>query len=95
MYFFQNDNYPMQYCQINCLAREEIFVSVLMVLAWWDQLQSSDEEEPAEEEAEATRLQQQMAASLRPEDYEIDEVESEMSDEEDTLEVTLSMMVLL
>lgn len=66
-----------------------------MVLAWWDQLQSSDEEEPAEEEAEATRLQQQMAASLRPEDYEIDEVESEMSDEEETLEVTLSMLVLL
>lgn len=81
--------------QINCLAREELFVSVLMVLAWWDQLQSSDEEEPAEEEAEATRLQQQMAASLRPEDYEIDEVESEMSDEEETLEVTLSMLVLL
>lgn len=71
-----------------------------MVLAWWDQLQSSDEEEPAEEEAEATRLQQQMAASLRPEDYEIDEVESEMSDEEETLEViltliTVSMLVLL
>jgi U3 small nucleolar RNA-associated protein 3 len=70
-----------------------------MVLAWWDQLQSSDEEEPAEEEAEATRLQQQMAASLRPEDYEIDEVESEMSDE-DTLEViltlvTVSILVLL
>lgn len=70
-----------------------------MVLAWWNQLQSSDEEEPAEEEAEATRLQQQMAASLRPEDYEIDEVESEMSDE-DTLEViltlvTVSILVLL
>lgn len=86
--------------QINCLAREELFASVLMVLAWWDQLQSSDEEEPAEEEAEATRLQQQMAASLRPEDYEIDEVESEMSDEEETLEViltliTVSMLVLL
>lgn len=86
--------------QIICLAREELFVSVLMVLAWWDQLQSSDEEEPAEEEAEATRLQQQMAASLRPEDYEIDEVESEMSDEEDTLEVilifvTVSILVLL
>jgi hypothetical protein len=64
-----------------------------MVLAWWNQLQSSDEEEPAEEEAEATRLQQQMAASLRPEDYEIDEVESEMSDE-DTLEVILTLVTV-
>lgn len=37
-------------------------------------------------------MQQQMAASLRPEDYEIDEVESEMSDEEDTLEVILTLV---
>lgn len=37
------------------------------------ELQSSDEEAPAEEEAEALRLQRLKAESLRPEDFELDE----------------------
>eukprot|EP00246_Nothoceros_aenigmaticus_P009123 TRINITY_DN24450_c0_g1_i1.p1 TRINITY_DN24450_c0_g1~~TRINITY_DN24450_c0_g1_i1.p1 ORF type:complete len:710 (-),score=206.06 TRINITY_DN24450_c0_g1_i1:81-2012(-) len=40
------------------------------------ELQSSDEEAPAEEEAEALKLQKKLAESLRPEDFEQDEEES-------------------
>ncbi|KAL3687632.1 hypothetical protein R1sor_013941 [Riccia sorocarpa] len=50
------------------------------------ELQSSDEEAPAEEEAEVLRLQRKAAASLRPEDYEQDDDDEESSDEEDTLQ---------
>jgi hypothetical protein len=45
------------------------------------QLQSSDEEAPAEEEAEALRLQRLKAASLRPEDFEFSDQEDDMADE--------------
>ncbi|CAM6118645.1 unnamed protein product [Calypogeia fissa] len=49
------------------------------------EIQSDDEEAPAEEEAEVLRLQRKAAASLRPEDYEQDDDE-ESDDGEDTLE---------
>ncbi|KAJ7534374.1 hypothetical protein O6H91_13G091500 [Diphasiastrum complanatum] len=53
------------------------------------ELQSSDEEAPAEEEAEVRRLQQKMAASLRPEDFEQDEDDADQEEfekGEETLE---------
>jgi len=51
------------------------------------ELQSSDEEAPAEEEAEALRLQKEMAASLRPEDYDVSDTESDdNSEKEETFE---------
>ncbi|CAK9220741.1 unnamed protein product [Sphagnum troendelagicum] len=51
------------------------------------ELQSSDEEAPAEEEAEALRLQKEMAASLRPEDYDVSDTESDDdSEKEETFE---------
>ncbi|MCO5562140.1 hypothetical protein L7F22_015766 [Adiantum nelumboides] len=43
------------------------------------ELLSSDEEAPAEEEAEALRLQRQMAEKLRPEDFEFDIDDDEKS----------------
>jgi hypothetical protein len=52
-------------------------------------LQSSDEEAPAEEEAEALRLQKEMAASLRPEDYDVSDTESDDNSEEETFEVMI------
>jgi hypothetical protein len=53
-------------------------------------LQSSDEEAPAEEEAEALRLQKEMAASLRPEDYDVSDTESDdNSEKEETFEVMI------
>jgi U3 small nucleolar RNA-associated protein 3 len=56
----------------------------------WFQLQSSDEEAPAEEEAEALRLQKEMAASLRPEDYDVSDTESDdNSEKEETFEVMI------
>lgn len=51
------------------------------------QLQSSDEEAPAEEEAEVLRLQRKAAAALRPEDYEQDDEDDESSGGEETLQV--------
>lgn len=47
------------------------------------ELLSSDEEAPAEEEAEALRLQRQMAEKLRPEDFDLDMEDDEKSAEED------------
>ena len=44
------------------------------------QLQSSDEEAPVEEEAEALRLQRLKAASLRPEDFELSDEEDDVAD---------------
>eukprot|EP00850_Spirogloea_muscicola_P012625 SM000082S22867 [mRNA] locus=s82:298697:302736:- [translate_table: standard] len=44
------------------------------------QLQSSDEEAPAEEEAEVRRLQRRAAARLRPEDFELGEEEEDIDD---------------
>eukprot|EP00850_Spirogloea_muscicola_P009950 SM000057S18380 [mRNA] locus=s57:229161:234186:- [translate_table: standard] len=44
------------------------------------QLQSSDEEAPAEEEAEVRRLQRRAAARLRPEDFELGEDEEDIDD---------------
>lgn len=53
-------------------------------------MQSSDEEAPAEEEAEALRLQKEMAASLRPEDYDVSDTESDdNSEKEETFEVMI------
>jgi hypothetical protein len=52
-------------------------------------LQSSDEEAPAEEEAEALRLQKEMAASLRPEDYDVSDTESDDNSEKETFEVMI------
>ncbi len=52
-------------------------------------MQSSDEEAPAEEEAEALRLQKEMAASLRPEDYDVSDTESDDNSEEETFEVMI------
>ncbi|KAI5057259.1 hypothetical protein GOP47_0027274 [Adiantum capillus-veneris] len=46
------------------------------------ELLSSDEEVPAEEEAEALRLQRQMAEKLRPEDFDLDLDEEENSAKE-------------
>ena len=57
------------------------------------QLQSSDEEAPAEEEAEALRLQRLKAASLRPEDFELSDEEDEVADEnERSLQVCYLIM---
>jgi U3 small nucleolar RNA-associated protein 3 len=53
------------------------------------ELQSSDEEAPAEEEAEALRLQKEMAASLRPEDYDVSDTESDDNSEKETFEVMI------
>ncbi|KAL2629616.1 hypothetical protein R1flu_014302 [Riccia fluitans] len=50
------------------------------------ELQSSDEEAPAEEEAEVLRLQRKAAASLRPEDYEQEDEDENSSEEEETLQ---------
>ncbi|BBN09238.1 U3 small nucleolar ribonucleoprotein protein LCP5 [Marchantia polymorpha subsp. ruderalis] len=50
------------------------------------ELQSSDEEAPAEEEAEVLRLQRKAAAALRPEDYEQDDEDDESSGGEETLQ---------
>lgn len=62
-------------------------------------MQSSDEEAPGEEEEEVRRLQQVMAASLRPEDYEVEDsegdAEEDKSDREETLEVKLLLILLL
>ena len=44
------------------------------------QLQSSDEEAPVEEEAEALRLQRLKAASLRPEDFELSDEDDDGAD---------------
>ncbi len=52
-------------------------------------MQSSDEEAPAEEEAEALRLQKEMAASLRPEDYDVSDTESDDNSEKETFEVMI------
>ncbi|KAK6930478.1 Sas10 C-terminal domain [Dillenia turbinata] len=50
------------------------------------ELQSSDEEEPAEEEAEVLRLQKERAKALSMEDYGIDDASLGESDREPTLE---------
>lgn len=58
------------------------------------EIQSSDEELPAEEEAEVLRLQRKKAESLRPEDFGIDEDEEDASDSDsDAHEETLQEAV--
>lgn len=53
------------------------------------ELQSSDEELPAEEEAEVLRLQREKAKSLSMEDFGLDDVSQEDSDGEPTMEEIL------
>lgn len=51
-------------------------------------LQSSDEELPAEEEAEVMRLQREKAKILSMEDFGIEDVDQDESDEEPTMGVS-------
>jgi len=61
------------------------------------QIQSSDEELPAVEEAEVLRLQRKKAESFRPEDFGLDEDEEDESNvdsdvHEETLQVSLQFL---
>ena len=58
-------------------------------------LQSSDEEQPAEEEAEVLRLQKEKAKSLSMEDFGLEDFSQDESDGEPTLEVGFHMILLL
>ena len=53
------------------------------------QLQSSDEDTPAEEEEEVIKLQKERAEFLREEDFGLQTNEQDDSDEEPTLGVSL------
>lgn len=65
----------------------DIDVKSWLIVNWIVKLQSSDEELPAEEEAEVLRLQREKAKSLSMEDFGLDDVSQEDSDGEPTLEV--------
>jgi hypothetical protein len=54
------------------------------------QLQSSDEENPAEEEAEVLRLQKEKAQSLTAADFGLEDVSEDGSDGEPTFEVNIN-----
>ncbi|GFY82547.1 Sas10/U3 ribonucleoprotein (Utp) family protein [Actinidia rufa] len=80
MYPFEN---MMVFGDECAFAIQIVFTPVLSLL------QSSDEEQPAEEEAEVLRLQKEKAKSLSMEDFGLEDVSQDESDGEPTLEEIL------
>lgn len=58
------------------------------------QIQSSDEELPAEEEEEVLRLQKEKAKSLTEEDFGLEDVTDNEGDKEPTFEVGFPLLIL-